>query len=116
MCSHATIPDSSPENTSLRCVWEDRAVVITVAGVASLPSGGEAMRSAARALPAVGAPPDMDSVAVKWSRRASPMTKKSRLKTSGCCCPGSQRRKEENTKERMCLFNKVLQDEFLLLV
>lgn len=31
-------------------------------------------------------------------------------------CPGSQRREKKNTKERMCLFNKVLQDEFLLLV
>lgn len=35
MRSHATTPDSSPENTALRFVWEDRAAVITVAGVAS---------------------------------------------------------------------------------
>lgn len=30
-------------------------------------------------------------------------------------CPGSQRRKKKHTKERMGLFNQVLQDEFLLL-
>lgn len=42
MRSHATTPDSSPENTALRFVWEDRAAAITAAGVASLWSGGEA--------------------------------------------------------------------------
>lgn len=46
MRSHATTPDSSPENTALRFVWEDRAAVITVAGVASLSSGGEARENA----------------------------------------------------------------------